>query len=115
MIRSMISAEAVPDAMRDLVAWVNSEKAARLHPLKRAAIFYARYDAIHPFTGATKHAARFFASKIMLLGQNGIYYPPLMDDLGLFWLGPVITERPDPFTRMGGVAFGGGDGLFGQI
>ena len=104
-----IPPELVPTEMKNLIEWVNSKRAHQIHPLKRAAIFYARYDQIHPFYKhpwghGTKHAARFFAAKIMFQGKNGVSYLPLMDDF-FFMMTPTITERPNPYEGM--MVFGG--------
>lgn len=73
-----LSMHLVPREMRELVEWVNSPRALALHPFLRAVMFYARYDRIHPFSGQTKQVGRFFMARILLLGQNGRRYPPLL-------------------------------------
>lgn len=68
----------IPERMRELINWVNSPEARILHPFLRAVMFYARYDQIHPFEGQTKHTARFFMDKILLQGERGRRFPPVL-------------------------------------
>lgn len=89
--RQMPRPESIPEQMRTLVSWVNTEKARMLHPLIRARMFYYEYDKIHPFTGRTKHVGRFFMNKILLQGKDGIFYPPLVNEF--FFLMPNIFRR----------------------
>ncbi|MBI5698735.1 Fic family protein [Candidatus Saganbacteria bacterium] len=74
----MPAPQEVPQKMKELIKWINSPAARILHPFLRAVMFYARYDQIHPFEGQTKHTARFFMDKILLQGERGRRYPPVL-------------------------------------
>ena len=76
----MMDPKLVPEEMNKLVTWVNSGRAQDLHPFIRAIMFYARLDRIHPFTDRNKHAARFFAARILAQGKEDIVFPPIIDD-----------------------------------
>jgi len=84
----------VPERIRELIEWVNSPRAQALHPFIRAVTFYALYDQIHPFSGRTKHAGRFFLSKILLQGKGGLRYPPILVAMD-FGLPPFIMVPAD--------------------
>lgn len=102
--RRLIRAEDVPEEMENLISWVNSSRARNLHPFVRAALFYMHYDQIHPFEGRTKHAARFFMSKILLQGRNNISYLPVLDDFQFNM--PVFFKRPEIIPQDGFFFFG---------
>jgi len=62
----------VPMLMEELVAWLNSEEATRLHPVERAALAHFRLVHIHPFVDGNGRTARLLMN--LLLMRDG--YPP---------------------------------------
>lgn len=87
-----VSWNKVPGLMKELVEWVNSPAAHALHPFLRAALFYARYDQVHPFENGTKMVGRFMLDRILLEGEGGRHYPPLLSSQDLNSL--VIIRLP---------------------
>jgi len=66
------AAIAVPPLMQELAAWVNSARAAELHPVERAALAHFRLVHIHPFIDGNGRTARLFMNLILIQGG----YPP---------------------------------------
>ncbi len=63
---------AVPGLMADFGDWLNSDEAAALHPVERAALAHFRLVHIHPFTDGNGRTARLLMN--LVLTREG--YPP---------------------------------------
>jgi len=62
----------VPPLMQELVAWINSAKAAELHPVERAALAHFRLVHIHPFVDGNGRTARLLMNLVLIRES----YPP---------------------------------------
>jgi hypothetical protein len=62
----------VPALMDDLVTWMASRAARKLHPIERASIAHHRFVAIHPFVDGNGRTGRLLLN--LLLFRDG--YPP---------------------------------------
>ena len=62
----------VSPLMQELAAWINSARAAELHPLERAALAHFRLVHIHPFVDGNGRTARLLMNLILI--REG--YPP---------------------------------------
>jgi len=56
----------VPSLMRELVGWLHSNEAARLHPVERAALAHLRLAHIHPFVDGNGRTARLLMNLILM-------------------------------------------------
>jgi Fic family protein len=74
--------------LEELLAWVNSDPAAALHPVVRAAIFHQRFTAIHPFRDGNGRSAR--ALTTLLLWRAGFPVEILL-------LQRVLDERRESY------------------
>ena len=72
---------AVPGLMADMVAWLNSDEATKLHPVERAALAHFRLVDVHPFVDGNGRTARLLMN--LFLMRAG--YPPAI---------VRVTERP---------------------
>ena len=72
--------------LEELLTWLNSARAAALHPVVRAAIFHQRFTAIHPFRDGNGRTAR--ALTTLLLGRAGFPAEILL-------LQRILDERRD--------------------
>lgn len=89
----------VPMLMEQLVAWLNSEEAARLHPVERAALAHFRLVHIHPFVDGNGRTARLLMN--LLLMRDG--YPPAIirrEERGRYFdaLDQAHRSDTDPFV-----------------
>jgi len=64
--------ESVPALMQQLGAWLNSDEAAALHPVERAALAHFQLVHVHPFVDGNGRSARLLMN--LLLTRTG--YPP---------------------------------------
>jgi Fic family protein len=65
--------EKVEEEMNKLLSWYESNK-DKIHPLKLASEFHARFESIHPFDDGNGRTGRIFLNAILL--ENN--YPPLI-------------------------------------
>ncbi|MFQ5855075.1 MAG: Fic family protein [Anaerolineae bacterium] len=56
----------VPPLMHELVTWLNSDEAAELHPVARAALAHFRLVHVHPFIDGNGRTARLLMNLILL-------------------------------------------------
>lgn len=63
---------AVPSLMQEMVDWLNSVEAMRLHPVERSALAHFRLAHIHPFVDGNGRTARLLMNLILM--REG--YPP---------------------------------------
>ncbi|KAM7287847.1 protein adenylyltransferase Fic [Ixodes scapularis] len=93
-------ASLVPDLMEDLVDWLNSEEALRLHPVKYAALAHYKLVFVHPFVDGNGRTARLLMN--LLLMRVG--YPPVIvrkQDRALYYEYLQLGNEGDvrPFVR----------------
>ncbi|MCA9390531.1 Fic family protein [candidate division WWE3 bacterium] len=59
--------EAVPELVRSLVDWLNSEEIADVHPILKSGIFHVIFAKIHPFIEANGRTSRAVSTLILYL------------------------------------------------
>ena len=96
---------AVPGLTADLIAWINSDEAASLHPVERAALVHFRLVHVHPFTDGNGRTARLLMN--LLLMREG--YPPAVirvEDRPAYYdvLDAAHGGDTEPFVRLVGEA-----------
>ena len=89
---------AVPSLMQELVDWLNSIGAMRLHPVERAALAHFRLVHIHPFVDGNGRTARLLMNLILM--REG--YPPAV----------IRMERRPQYYEALALANGGGQKPF---
>ncbi len=92
---------AVPGLMAELVAWLNADETASLHPVVRAALAHFRLVHIHPFADGNGRTARLLMNLILM--REG--YPPAIirvEDRPAYYdaLDAAHAGNPDPFIRL---------------
>ena len=65
--------EKIEQEMSDLISWYEKNK-KKLHPLRLATEFHARFEKIHPFEDGNGRTGRIFLNAMLL--ESG--YPPLI-------------------------------------
>lgn len=66
--------EKVPALMESYVAWLNSDEARSMHPVRYAALAHYKLVDIHPFVDGNGRTSRLIMNLILLRGG----YPPIM-------------------------------------
>ncbi|KAL7061931.1 hypothetical protein AAHC03_0782 [Spirometra sp. Aus1] len=94
------AAEMIPQLMRELMAWVNSEEAAELHPIEQAALAHWKLVYIHPFYDGNGRTARLLMNLILMR----VGFPPAIirkEDRHLYYETLKIANIGDvrPFIR----------------
>ncbi|XP_013784587.2 adenosine monophosphate-protein transferase FICD homolog [Limulus polyphemus] len=90
----------VLDLMEDMIDWLNSDKALKLHPVKYAALAHYKFVFIHPFVDGNGRTGRLLMNLILMRAG----YPPVIvrkQDRSLYYQYIQFANEGDarPFIR----------------